>query len=101
MQVACKKLPVWQYMTCKFVLVTSKSAQKGAKVHKKATLRQKLHFVEPKTAGVAVHDMQNHAVATHSGYFTSVASEMGPKSGGFQNLSPKSVRRPKCAKKLH
>lgn len=93
MQVACKKLPVWQYMTCKFVLVTSKSAQKGAKVHKKATLRQKLHFVEPKTAGVAVHDMQNHAVATHSGYFTSVASEMGPKSGAGPKMGAQKVRR--------
>ena len=42
MQLPPQKLPVWQYMTCKSVLVTSKSA----------------------------------LLATHSGYFTSVASEM-------------------------
>ena len=51
--------------------------EKGAKkVHTFSTMRHKMEKGRPKTAARAVHVMQNHAVATYSGYFTSVASEM-------------------------
>ena len=84
---------------CKFVLVGPKWSAKGAKVHTFSTMRHKMQLQCQKRAGVHVLYMQNRAGATDSGYFTSVASEMGTKSGWWvQNWRAKVH---KVTKKLH
>ena len=78
----------------------------GSKLEgKSAQCAQKFHYeaqnenATPKRAGVHVLYMQNRAGATDSGYFTSVASEMGTKSGWWvQNWRAKVH---KVTKKLH
>ena len=60
---------------------------------KNSTLRPKLRIPAPKRAGVHVHDMKIMLQAAKSGYCTSVASEMGTKSG------QKGIK--VCTKKFH
>jgi hypothetical protein len=87
MQVACTKVPVWPHISAG-VKIQAQNRALGPKVRKNSTLRQKLHEVTPKRAGVHVHDMKKHCTCTKSVL-------VSPKSGTEpKNWAQKCVKIP-------